>query len=215
MNTARPHQRRERTAVGRLTLVAIAIAVAVVAGCSNGGDNGGGASTTSTQLAPAQQWDPNKAPARTEPTAPTPQSTLSRDAENLDRSDPELVALTAVKIWFTWDTAADTGPNDAAARAAPLLTGAFADSLFATGSNSPGRQWLTWSEQDAVVTPTIRLMPDQGAPQSAGRKYYVYEVIQTARTPEGNQIGTPVTTSAWVICVRNGPSWEVSQLAQR
>lgn len=200
-----------------LAVAVLAAALALVAGCS--GDTGPGtdtASPTPTALAPAQQWDPNDPPATTEPTAPTAHTSLPDNVARVDRSDPEQLAQAAVQVWFTWDTAVDDGPNDAAARTAPLLTPAFADSLFATGSNSPGGQWLTWAAADAVVTPTWRLLPDQGAPQSADRKYFVYEVQQTARTPDGNQIGAPAITSAWVICVRSGDDfWEVSQLAQR
>ncbi|MBA4025042.1 MAG: hypothetical protein C0482_22030 [Gordonia sp.] len=201
----------------RLTVATLsaALALTLVAGCSCADDSGDDATTTPTALAPAQQWDPDDAPTTTEPTAPTPATALDK-ALQVDRSDPEQLAQAAVKIWFSWDTSADDGPNDAAARTAPLLTTSFADSLFSTGSNSPGGQWLTWAADDAVITPTWRLLPDQGAPQTADRKYFVYEIQQTARTPEGNQIGKPATASAWVICVRTGDDfWEVSQLAQR
>ncbi len=206
--------RRPRLAAATL---AATLAALLIAGCSGNSDSGEETtSTTPTTPAPAQQWDPNDAPTTTEPTGPTPATSLPDSAGQVNRSDPEQLAQAAIKIWFTWDTGVDDGPNDAAARTAPLLTAKFADSLFSTGSNSPGGQWLTWAEQDAVVTPTWRLMPDQGAPQTADRKYFVYEVTQTARTPDGNQIGTPVTTSAWVICVRSGDGlWEVSQLAER
>lgn len=202
---------RPRLAVATL---AAALALVLLAGCSSD-DNSPLISTTPPPLAPAQQWDPNNAPTTTEPTAPTPATALDK-ALQVDRSDPEQLAQAAVKIWFSWDTGSDDGPNDAAARTAPLLTAEFADSLFSTGSNNPGGQWLTWAEQDAVVTPTWRLLPDQGAPQAADRKFFVYEVQQIARTPEGNQIGKPAITSAWVICVRTAADfWEVSQLAQR
>ena len=211
------HTPTGQLATARLTVmtVAFAITAALMAGCS--GEDGEPTATSTTPRTPAQaqQWDPDDPPRTIEPTAATPSSALPDAAAELDRSNPDAVSKTAVQIWFSWDTATDRGPNDATARAAPLLTKKFADSLFATGSNSPGGQWLTWAEQDAVVTPTIRLMPDQGAPQTLDRKYYVYEVTQIARTPDGEQVGAPVTTSAWVICVRNGPIWEVSQLAQR
>ena len=211
------HTPTRRSAAGRLTVAtaAFAITAALMAGCSGEDGEPTAASTTPRTPAQAQQWDPNDPPRTIEPTAATPSSALPDAAAELDRSNPDAVSQAAVQIWFSWDTATDRGPNDATARAAPLLTQKFADSLFATGSNSPGGQWLTWAKQDAVVTPTIRLMPDQGAPQTPDRKYYVYEVTQTARTPDGEQVGAPVTTSAWVICVRNGPIWEVSQLAQR
>ncbi|MCK0515759.1 hypothetical protein [Williamsia sp. DF01-3] len=210
------HTPTRRSATARLTVAAVAFAItaSLMAGCSS--EDGEPTATTTTRTpAQAQQWDPNDPPRTIEPTAATPSSALPDAAAELDRSNPDAVSKTAVQIWFSWDTATDRGPNDATARAASLLTKKFADSLFATGSNSPGGQWLTWAEQDAVVTPTIRLMPDQGAPQTPDRKYYVYEVTQIARTPDGEQVGAPVTTSAWVICVRNGPIWEVSQLAQR
>lgn len=211
------HTLTRRSTAGRFAVAAAALVITatLMAGCS--GEDGEPTATSTTPRTPAQaqQWDPNDPPRTIEPTAATPSSVLPDAAAELDRSNPDAVSQAAVQIWFSWDTATDRGPNDATARAASLLTKKFADSLFATGSNSPGGQWLTWAEQDAVVTPTIRLMPDQGAPQTLDRKYYVYEVTQIARTPDGEQVGAPVTTSAWVICVRNGPIWEVSQLAQR
>lgn len=205
------------TTPSRLVMAALAtgVTLTLIAGCSSDDGDTATSSATPTELAPAQQWDPNDPPRSTGPTAPTAETSLPEKAARVDRTDPELVAQAAVQVWFSWDTGTDDGPNDATARTAPLLTQEFADSLLSTGSNSPGGQWLTWAEQDAIITPTWRLMPDQGAPQNADRRYFVYEVTQTARTPEGDLIGTPVVTSAWVICVRHGNNWEVSQLAQR
>ncbi|WP_051722145.1 MULTISPECIES: hypothetical protein [Actinomycetes] len=199
------HHRPHTTHRPRTAAAIAALALVLLSGCARDQDGVFAPASSHHQLPPAVA----------EPTAPTAETTLPPAEATVDRTDPHQVAQAAVRIWFTWNTDVDTGPNNAAARTAPLLTPAFAHSVLATGSNNPGSQWLTWAQHKAIVTPTIRVLPDQGAPQSADRKYFVFEVTQTAHTPTGNQVGAPVTTSAWVICVRSDDRWQVSQLTER
>lgn len=195
------------------------IAVTLIAGCGSTSDHD---NDPTTSLAPAQQWDPDgdaptesstSAPAQ--PTAPTAQTTLPADAQSVDRHDAAAVATTAVRIWFTWNTGTDQGPLDAVARTAPLLTASFRDASLSSSAISPGGTWLRWASDNAVVTPTITAQPNQGAPDSSDRKYFIFDVTQTGRDARGDQSGASVHRTVWVICTRSNGAWEVSQLAEQ
>ena len=200
-------------------VVALLAALAVLAAC--GGDDTSSSSTSSTTTtptsqAPAQAWNPGDPTTEDTATDPaTPAATLPPAAQSVNRDDPESVAKAVVTIWFSWDTSTDSGPNDAAARSAPLLTPAYAQTLTSTGSASPGADFLTWAQQSAVVTPQITEQPNQNAPDSDDKRYFVFEVTQTGRTSSGQIVGDPVTTSAWVIVTRGDHGWAVSELDQR
>ncbi|MFT4398066.1 hypothetical protein ACLTEW_24385 [Gordonia lacunae] len=204
---------------------AVALTVLVAAGVAACGSSGDDDPATSSGQAPAQQWDPTDdvAPdsstttAEPDPSAapPTAATTLPPDAAGVDRNDPTAVATTAVRVWFTWDTATDTSPSDAVARTAPLLSEQFRSSVLATRALKPTGQWLIWADANATVIPTLSLGTNQGAPDSPTRRYFIVNVTQTGYGPDRSQIGASVDTQAWVICVKGPDGWEVSQLEER
>lgn len=203
-------------------VVLAVLTLAVLSGCGTIGGDGEDSPTTG---APAQQWTPGDGAAtETSPptsdlpdvraTPPTPQSTLPADAAGVNRDDPVAVATTATRIWFTWDTGRDRSPSDAVARAAPLLSESFRTQVLGDQALSPGGQWLVWSNASAVTRPTITQGPNQGAPDSSTRRYFVFEVAQ-AGFADGRQVGSTVDRQVWVIAVRGANGWEVSQLQEQ
>ena len=121
-----------------LAAAAAASAVAIaLAGCSSGTE-GTATGPSTTTGARAQQWSPNETSAAepTRPAATVPEHAPEQVAI-VDRSDPAAVADAVVTTWFTWNTADDRGPNDAAARTGDLLTERFLGDV--TGTTPTGR----------------------------------------------------------------------------
>lgn len=204
---------------------AVVLAAAAAAGLAACGTTTDEDAATSSGQAPAQQWNPTAdvAPETSttsedpDPSAapPAAATTLPPDAAGVNRNDPVAVATTAVRVWFTWDTATDTSPSDAVARTAPLLTEEFRSSVLATRALSPGGQWLLWADAEATVIPTVSLGTNQGAPDSPTRRYFIVNVTQTGYGPDRSQVGASVPRQAWVICVKGPGGWEVSQLEEK
>lgn len=182
--------------------------------------------TATTGQAPAAQWNPGDDPTdttteesatETQPSIapPTAATTLPADAARVDRNDPAAVAATATRRWFTWDTATDTSPSDAVARTAPLLDEQFRSSVLSSRALTPSGQWLIWASGNAKVTPTVTAGTNQGAPDSAARRYFIFTVTQTGYGPNRAQIGSSVTRQVWVITTKGPDGWEVSQLQEQ
>ena len=204
---------------------AVVLAAAAAAGLAACGTTTDEDAATSSGQAPAQQWNPTDDVApdtsttteEPDPSAapPTAATTLPPDAAGVNRNDPVAVATTAVRVWFTWDTATDTSPSDAVARTAPLLSEQFRSSVLGTRALTPSGQWLLWADADATVIPTVSLGTNQGAPDSPTRRYFIVNVTQTGYGPDRSQIGASVPTQVWVICVKGPDGWEVSQLQEQ
>lgn len=176
---------------------------------------------TSSQNAPAQQWDPDSEPS-SPPTTVSPPNITTPSAKStlppsvrVDRSDAKDVAATAVELWFTWDTRTDQSRSDASARTAPLLSRAMSDAVLSDVSLRPSAQWREWAAREAIITPTVTAQGNQGAPTSPTRKYFVFSVTQTARTSSGTVIGTPERTTVWVITSKTSSGWEVTQIQEQ
>lgn len=191
------------------SLTALLLTGAVLTGCSDtGGSSTGSASPTAS--IPAQQWTPGAPdpdttdPARTPPAAAT---ALPDTAPAVDREDPDSVAAAAVTIWFTWNTGVDAGPNDAAARTAPLLTANYAREITSTtAQSSPGAQWLSWAARGEVLTPVLVVDDEPTPPQTDELAYRAYRVTQ-------NLDGEPVNESIVAVVLRRGSTgWEVSRI---
>ncbi|MDV6263901.1 hypothetical protein [Rhodococcoides yunnanense] len=193
----------------RTALAAALIAAMVLTACSGEStDNGSDGPSI-----PAQQWTPGTPPpsgsdpTRTPPTAAT---ALPDIAAGVDRQDPDSVATAALTVWFTWNTAVDDGPNDAAARTAPLLTSDYAREITSTtAQSSPGAQWLGWAASGAVLTPDLVADDEPVPPQTDSTAYRSYRVTQTVD-------GAPVSERVVAMILRRGPGgWEVSRIQDK
>ncbi|OZD13127.1 hypothetical protein CH253_18310 [Rhodococcus sp. 06-156-3C] len=193
-------------------MTALLLTGAILTGCSDtrGSDSG---SPSTTPSIPAQQWtpgapDPGAAdPTRTPPAAAT---ALPDTAPSVDREDPDSVAAAAVTIWFTWNTGVDAGPNDAAARTAPLLTADYAREITSTtAQSSPGAQWLSWAARGAVLTPTLVVDDELTPPQTDRLAYRAYRVTQNA---DGQSVGESIVA---VVLRRGTSGWEVGRIQRK
>ncbi|OZC61994.1 hypothetical protein CH306_17645 [Rhodococcus sp. 15-725-2-2b] len=187
---------------------AILITATVLTAC--GGQETGG---TDAPSIPAQQWTPGTPPPTgSDPTrTPAPAATTLPDiAAGVDRQDPDSMATAALTVWFTWNTAVDAGPNDAAARTAPLLTADYAREITSTtAQSSPGAQWLDWAARGAVLTPDLVADDEPVPPQNDSTAYRSYRVTQRID-------GAPVSERVVAMILRRGSDgWEVSRIQDK
>ncbi|MDJ0396170.1 hypothetical protein QMK17_22895 [Rhodococcus sp. G-MC3] len=194
----------------RTALTALALSAAVLTGCAS---TDSAPDTNNGPAMPAQQWTPGAAdPGASEQvrTPPSAAKTLPASAAEVDRSDPSAVATTALSIWFTWNTADDSGPNDAAARTAPLLTADYAREITATtAQSSPGAQWQSWAQTGAVLVPEITADDEPVPPQTDSAAYRSYRVVQRL---DGTAAGQSIVA---VVLRRGAGGWEVSRIQNK
>ncbi|WP_068273880.1 hypothetical protein [Aldersonia kunmingensis] len=203
---------------GRRTLTrnvcAATLLAVVIAGCSTG------AHPPAPSEALAQQWTPPAAAveefAGSTPTMPARErSSTAPPLAGVDRTDPDATARAALTVWFSWNTNTDSGPNDAAARAVPLLDGSLAAAV--TGSSSvtdAGGQWNRWAAAHATVDARVDASPELVPPQTASEAFRVYLVTQTVYDPQGRVLDTRTPTVGLVL--HRGPTgWEVSSIDER
>lgn len=193
----------------RTAFAAILITATVLTACS-GESTGDGSEAPPI---PAQQWTPGTPPpSSSDPTrTPPPAATALPDiAAGVDRQDPDSVATAALTVWFTWNTAVDAGPNDAAARTAPLLTSEYAREITSTtAQSSPGAQWLDWAARGAVLTPDLVADDEPVPPQTDSAAYRSYRVTQRID-------GAPVSERVVAMILRRGSDgWEVSRIQDK
>jgi hypothetical protein len=193
----------------RTALAVILTATTVLTACAGDITNNG----SDAPSIPAQQWTPGTPPpSGSDPTRtpPPPATTLPDIAAGVDRQDPDSVVTAALTVWFTWNTAVDAGPNDAAARTAPLLTPDYAREITATtAQSSPGAQWLDWAARGAVLTPDLVADDEPVPPQTDSTAYRSYHVTQRID-------GAPVSERVVVMILRRGSDgWEVSRIQDK
>lgn len=195
----------------RTTLVALLLTAAVLTGCSD--TTGANNDVQTTPGIPAQKWNPGSPDPQASGPVRTPApaaNALPETAPAVDREDPDCVATAALSIWFTWNTALDSGPDDAAARTAPLLTTAYAREITSTtAQSSPGAQWMSWSANAAVVTPALTVDDEPTPPQTDNLAYRAYRVTQSVD-------GAPVRESIVAVVLRRGADgWAVSRIQDK
>jgi len=207
-----------------LVLGALVAMAAAVAGCGTSGSSSTTATTTTLNPnAPqAQQWNPGDPTTDTDTTVTdetstvTPASTLPPGQATVDRTDPAAVAKATLMIWYSWDTGSDSGPEAGIARATPLLSPDYAQTLINSGSSASDidPNWLTWADQSAKVSADVSSpQPTAGAP---GVQRYTFTVTQTARTREGAPVGAPIVRNVAVTCAPAGLNdWQVTEVAEQ
>lgn len=194
------------------TVTGAVIATVIVAGAAACGraDH-----DTSTLSSGAQQWSPSVG-AEPHPLPVPPLAVTLPPAEaDVDHSNPDAVTQAALRIWYSWDPTHDHGPNDAAARSAPLLTAQFLQQLTATSPiRSPGAQWERWAAVHAVVTPQLVRSAEPTQPDTTNRAHRSYTVELTATTPDGGAAGTDVAYVD-ITLEHNTHGWQVDSVKPR
>lgn len=179
-----PHRRR-RSCAG----VVLALAVTVLAACSGtGNDDFGEHDDHGTGV-------PSGASIETLPPLPPPWT-------DLDRDNPEAVAMAAVNALFDWRPAAgDTGPETACDRARPLLTPRAADSYRPYPIPRP--LWESWMNTGADITTSSEISREQHPTDTAVT--WQRKIATRIHTPEAGDL-----TATTLITVTKQPVWTVT-----
>ncbi|MFF0818387.1 hypothetical protein ACFYVR_25055 [Rhodococcus sp. NPDC003318] len=188
-----------RTAAG-LTLAASAL---LIAGCGSD-ESPVPALPTATLTAP--DWPPRNS------TASAPATALPTVGAEVDRTSPSEVGQAVVETWFSYDTRADENRNDAAARAAALLTPELRAQVTGGGQGiSPGADWRDWQAEGAVVTATATEQPNQGQANTDTKYHAVFEVVQTVTAASGAVLETSTSYVA-VVVSKTTDGWSVASV---
>ena len=127
-------------------LLVLALTVVALAACSRTGSDFGEHDGRNTAL-------PSGATIATLPPLPAPWT-------DLDRNDPQAVALAAVAALFDWRPSnGDTGPEAGRDRAVPLLTPRAVDSY--RPYPIPRRVWESWMNTRTAITTTSEISGEQ------------------------------------------------------
>ncbi|WP_370012716.1 hypothetical protein [Nocardia cyriacigeorgica] len=178
-----PHRRRRR-----LAAVALALAVAALAACSRGHEDFGEHDDHGPGV-------PSGASIETLPPLPAPWT-------DLDRNNPEAVALAAVNALFDWRPAdGDTGPESARDRARPLLSPRAADSYRLYPIPRP--LWESWMNTRATITASSQISSEQHPADTAVS--WQRKITTRIHAPEAGDL-----TATTLITVTKQPVWTVT-----
>lgn len=179
-----PHRGRRS-----LAAVALALAVAALAACSTTDhDHFGEHDDHGTGV-------PSGASIETLPPLPAPWT-------DLDRNNPESVALAAVNALFDWRPAdGDTGPESARDRARPLLTPRAADSYRLYPIPRP--LWESWMNTRATITASSEISSEQHPADTAVT--WQRKITTRLHAPESGDF-----TATTLITVTKQPVWTVT-----
>lgn len=177
---------------GRRTFAAVALALTVtaLAACSTASENYGEHDDHGTGV-------PSGVTVATLPPLPAPWA-------DLDRDNPEAVALAAVNALFDWRPAdGDTGPEAARDRARPLLTPRAADSYRPYPIPRP--VWESWMNTHAAITASSAISSEQHPADTAVT--WQRKITTRIQTPEAGDL-----TATSLITVTKQPVWTVTSV---
>ena len=214
-----PPSTRDATAV-TATLLAL---VLTLGGCGSGG-SGGEQDLADRPSAPAATGTgPYPTPADPREAAPlpagakgTPKGGVTRPAD-VDQRDADAFGWAALKVMWTFDTAIDSGPQDAGVRAADAgwLTKAYAARLRAHRPRSvPGAQWREWAGHRAYTVVTLRKAEDAAKPGDTGTEAWRQWTVTATPFGRDGWAGEATTVVTFVHLTRTAAdgTWRVSDV---
>ena len=111
-------------------------------------------------------------------------------AANVDTSDPEQVALEAMRIIHTRDTTLEQRSGDSFARAADLMTDSLRDELIVDSSSArPSRQWSEWVQREASIVAKTEIMVEEHPADEPDRWRRAVEVDEYVTASDGSKLG--------------------------
>ncbi|MER6212957.1 hypothetical protein ABT213_02745 [Streptomyces sp. NPDC001674] len=129
-----------------------------------------------------------------------------------DQSDATAVARTWLATLYSYDTAYDTGPQDARLRAAGYLTDkkAEAERSF-RGVSGTGGEWATWAEHQAWTS--VEVIADeegQGPGDTPAAAFRTFTVDGTAQGRDGWKGPGPRLTAVVELTLTGPGTWRVA-----
>lgn len=136
-------------------------------------------------------------------------------AEASRRADPDGVAAAALTTLFSYDTARDARPADAALRAMQWFSPGYWSAVQATSPvGNPGNAWSTWTSHRAIVTATVAPAGDDRPADSATGAQRQLTVEQHPRGRDG-WTAPSLRSTAFVVLVRVDGGWAVDNVLIR
>lgn len=187
---------------------------------------GGPYPTPSRPGATAPDGAPPVAPTGTPTGAPTGTreaeahvSGLPRPGE-VDRTDADAVARSALTVLWTFDTTVDGRTHDAQVRAAAAgwLTDAYATRLDGHRPRTvPGAQWREWSAHRAHTTVGLEKAADAAIPADTSTEAWRQWIVTATPAGRDRWQGEPLTVVAFVHLTRSadGKAWRVADVNVR
>lgn len=109
---------------------------------------------------------------------------------DVDHSDPEQVALEAIRIIHTRDTTVEPRSGDSFARAADLMTAQLRDELIVDSSSArPSMQWSEWMGREATIAAETEIMVEEHPEDEPERWRRAVEVDEYVTAANGSKIG--------------------------
>lgn len=134
------------------------------------------------------------------------------DALVVDDQDPTSVAVKAVVTAWTWDSAIDRAPQDAARRAAPWMTPEAGALAANARTNAASDQWLQVSGEQGWTSATATVIPEDEAPDTAEAAGRLFHLVVTPRDRAGTVLPSWSLTVAVSVLRSADGSWRVGQM---
>lgn len=132
-----------------------------------------------------------------------------------DIPGPDRVAVAAITVLRTVDTAVDRSPRDAAARALPLLSGQLAQDVTAAGLPSgSGADWARWAAHGARTVVAVTSGTDSGAPPDTAAVVYRQYTVTVTPVGRDHWQGSALGYVVFATLVRGSAGWRVTALAE-
>ncbi|NKS56191.1 hypothetical protein GS504_01000 [Rhodococcus hoagii] len=198
--------------MSRGLVIAIAVAAMLtVAGC--GADDVPAASTSTTADAGTSAPAITGVPARGSTSAA---GSAPSELAGVDTSSSRAVAEAVITTMFSVDATRDSTPNQAALRAAPLLSAQYIEALKTSdGQRTDGPLWAQWQDRGVRTTVTMAaLTHTQRPPDTAHEAFPSYRIIQQPIAANGERL-EPIQSYIFLFLEHDTTGWKVTNLVQQ
>lgn len=144
---------------------------------------------------------------------PPPPAPVAPEVGEVDRTNPDAVAATAVRLMYRIDATRDRGYSDGLSRAGPLLTPDYARNAAAAPTRQSA-QMREWAAHQAHTEVQLGESPDDRPPDTGQLARRAY-VVTTTPVGADEWRGPAQTTLALVTLTRSGAEWQVAEITPR
>lgn len=134
------------------------------------------------------------------------------DALGVDERNPTSVAHKAVVTAWTWDSAIDHAPQDAARRAARWMTPDEAARAVQARTNAASDRWLQVATEQGWTSVVATLIPEDEAPDSVDAAGRLFRLVVTPHDRSGTALPAWSVTVAVSVFRSVDGTWRVGQM---
>lgn len=193
--------------------VVLCLAISLLAGCV-------GSTEPDPALVPSVAWSSSPSATATPSledapgAVPVGGSGVPRGADALVVNDKDAtsVAHKAVVTAWTWDSAIDHAPQDAARRAARWMTPQEAARAANARTNAASDQWLQVATEQGWTSVVATAIPEAEAPDTANAAGRLFRLVVTPHDRAGTVLPSWSVTVAVSVFRSADGSWRVGQM---